>query len=341
MTREQLSERIGNIDDRLVQQAERIPNYRKRQWRKRIRQLAACAAALVLMAGSFAMGMMVQADRTVTRDPAGIGIIDLTDELGIQMLLPESWKDDWDGGFGVDARQDGSYSIYNKEIRNACMASDDNDFIWGGILFSVSRLPGQLTEEQIRAKGEKGCVYIAATRESTYLLYYEQDVQYTPDTEEKYLRMKSEVRDIQFLVSEIVRDAISTKGMEEKFEGTVAGIVKGLSENSIMVDEVEYISEDDTERLRELGVTEEDMWDGFYIYNPSEEQTIYTYSDEAVFTFIDWGGDFTGLPYPSFYTTESLEEFQQYVEAYVDGWILLFFKVEDGTIQYVLERPIM
>lgn len=341
MNKEQLSERIGNIDDRLVQQAERIPNYRKRQWRKRIRQLAACAAALVLMVGSFAMGMMVQADRTVTRDPAGIGIIDLTDELGIQMLLPESWKDDWDGGFGVDARQDGSYGIYNKEIRNACMASDDNDFIWGGILFSVSRLPGQLTEEQIRAKGEKGCVYIAATRESTYLLYYEQDVQYTPDTEEKYLQMKSEIRDIQFLVSEIVRDAISTRGMEEKFEGTVAGIVKGFSEDSITIDEAEYIEEGNTDRLKELGVTEEDMWDGFYLYNPSEEQITYTYSDKTVFTFIDWGGNFTGLPYPSFYTTESLEEFHKYVETYADGWLLLFFKVEDGAIQYVLERPIM
>ena len=341
MNKEQLSERIGNIDDRLVQQAERIPNYRKRQWRKTIRQLAACAAALVLMAGSFAMGMMVQADRTVTRDPAGIGIIDLTDELGILMLLPESWKDDWDGGFGVDARQDGSYGIYNREIRNACMASDDNAFIQGGILFYVVRLPGQLTEEQIKAKGEKGCVYIAATGEYTYLLYYENGVQYTPDTEEKYLRMQSEVKEIQFIISDIARDAISMKGLEEKFEGTVAGIVKGFSEDSITIDVVEYIEEDDTERLKELGVTEEDMWDGFYLYNPSEEQTTYTYSEETAFTFIDWNGDFTGLPYPSYYTTESPKEFHEYVKDYVDGWLLLFFQVEDGVIRYVLERPIM
>lgn len=341
MTREQLSERMGNIDDRLVQQAEQIPNYRKLHRRKRIRKLAACAAALALMVGSFVAGVMVEAHRTVSGDPVGTGVIDLTEEIGILMLLPESWREDWDSGFGVEARQDGSYSIYSKEIRNACMASDDNDFVWGGILFSVARLPGQLTEEQVMANGDKGCVYIAATGEGTYLLYYEQDVQYTPDTEEKYLRMKSEVRDIEFLVSEIVRDAISTRGMEEKFEGTVAGIVKGLSEDSITIDPVEYIDDSDTERLRELGVTEEDMWDGFYIYNPSEEQTTYTYSDKAVFTFIDWGGVFTGLPYPSFYTTESLEEFQEYVEAYVDGWILLFFKVEDGTIQYVVERPIM
>ena len=341
MTSEQLSERIGNIDDKLVQQAERIPNYQKRHRRKRIGRLAACAAALLLMAGSFVAGVMVEAHRTITRDPVGIGVIDLTDELGIHMLLPESWREDWDDGFGVEARQDGSYSIYSKEIRSACMASDDDDFIWGGILFSVARLSGQLTEEQVRETGEKGCVYIAATRESTYMLYYEQDVQYTPDTEEKYLRMQAEVKDIQFIINEIARDSISIKGMEDKFEDTVAGVVKGISQNSITIDPVEYIDEKETERLEELGVTEEDMWDGFYIYNPNEEQTTYTYSEEAVFTFIDWSGDYTGLPYPSYYTTKSLTEFQEYVETYGDGWLLLFFKVEDGVIQYVLERPVM
>lgn len=341
MTGKQLSERIGNIDDRLVQQAEHIPNYRMRHMRKRIRRMAACAAALVLAVCSFAVGVMVEARRTVARNPVGIGVIDLTDEIGICMLLPESWREDWDSGFGVEARQDGSYGIYSREIRSACMASDDNDFIWGGTLFSVARLPGQLTQEQARENGEKGCVYIAATRESTYLLYYEQDVQYTPDTEEKYLQLKSEVRDIQFIVGEVAGDAISVRGIEEKFEGTVAGVVKSFSDDSITVDVVEYISEDDTARLKELGVTEEEMWDGFYIYNPSEEQTTYTYSDEAVFTFIDWGGDFTGLPYPSYYTTKSLTEFREYVAGYGDGWLLLFFKEEDGVIQYVLERPIM
>lgn len=340
MTREQFAERMGNIDDRLVQQAEHF-NYRKNRRRKRLRQLAACAAALVLMAGSFAAGVMVEAYRNVTGDPVGTGVIDLTEELGIVMLLPESWKEDWNSGFGVEARQDGSYSVYSKEIRNAYMAASDSDFIQGGILFSVARLPMQLTEEQVKENGEKGCAYIAATGDATYLLYYGAEVQYTPDTEEKYFQMISEVRDIQFIIGDIARDAISTRGMEEKFEGTVAGLVKDLSEDSITIDPVEYIDEGDTERLRELGVTEEDMWDGFYIHNPDEEQTTYTYSDEAVFTFIDWSGEFTGLPYPAFYTTKSTAEFHEYAEGYRDGWLLLFFKVENGIVRYVVERPIM
>ena len=138
---------------------------------------------------------------------------------------------------------------------------------------------------QIRENGERGCVYIAATRDSTYLLYYEQDVQYTPDMEEKYFQMQAEVGDIQFIVSETARDAISiSQGIEEKFGGTIEGIVKGNLIDSITVDLVEYVEEDDT---------------------------------------------------------ESPKEFHEYVKDYVDGWLLLFFRVEDGVIQYVLERPIM
>ena len=49
MNKKQLSEHIGNIDDRLVQQAEKLPNYATQRRQKRIRRLLTAAAALVLM----------------------------------------------------------------------------------------------------------------------------------------------------------------------------------------------------------------------------------------------------------------------------------------------------
>ena len=55
MNKKQLSEHIGNIDDRLVQQAEIIPNYVARRRQKRIRQLLATVAALVLMFFGFSI----------------------------------------------------------------------------------------------------------------------------------------------------------------------------------------------------------------------------------------------------------------------------------------------
>ncbi len=345
MNERQLAERIGNIDDGLIQQAESYRITTKQRRMKALKRAAACAAVLVLAVGSFMLGRVAEADRTVRPNPLGIGMVHL-DEIGLVLLLPESWGgsdwDDWENVFGVESRQDGSYSIYSREIRRACMESDDNDFIWGGVLFSIVKRPGQMTEQQVAAEG-KDCKYIAATRSGTYILYYPEDVQYTPETQEKYLQLKSGIQDIQFVVGDMAAEelALSKAGIEDKFEGTIAGVVKSVSPDGITVDIVEYIPEDDTKRLKELGVTEDDMWDGFYIHNPDEELTAWKYSEDAVFTFIDWAGEFTGGLYPLYYTTTSVEEFCRYVEPYTDGWILLFFKVEDGAVKYVLERPIM
>ena len=45
MNKKQLSEHIGNIDDRLVEQAENIPNYRQLHHRQTIRRFLTAAAA--------------------------------------------------------------------------------------------------------------------------------------------------------------------------------------------------------------------------------------------------------------------------------------------------------
>ena len=52
MNRTQLSAYIGNIDDKLVQQAEQIPNYAMQRRHKRRKQFLASAAVLALMFSS-------------------------------------------------------------------------------------------------------------------------------------------------------------------------------------------------------------------------------------------------------------------------------------------------
>ena len=58
MTAKELAENIGNIDQRLVESAERTPNYGRRKRKSRIRRTLALAAAAVLMTASFAAGAM-------------------------------------------------------------------------------------------------------------------------------------------------------------------------------------------------------------------------------------------------------------------------------------------
>ena len=70
MNRKQLAEHIGNIDDRLVAQAEHIPNYAALRRRKWVRQLLATAAVLALMISSFSVGALAFARETVVEVPA-------------------------------------------------------------------------------------------------------------------------------------------------------------------------------------------------------------------------------------------------------------------------------
>ena len=67
MNRKQLAEHIGNIDDRLVAQAEHIPNYAALRRRKWVRQLLATAAVLALMISSFSVGALAFARETSWR----------------------------------------------------------------------------------------------------------------------------------------------------------------------------------------------------------------------------------------------------------------------------------
>ena len=91
MNRKQLADRIGNIDDRLVQQAEDVPNYARLRREKRLKRLAGMAAVLVLMACSGAVGALAFSRETVTEVPAEQEQVVLR-EIGVTLLLPDSWK---------------------------------------------------------------------------------------------------------------------------------------------------------------------------------------------------------------------------------------------------------
>ena len=95
------------------------------------------------------------------------------------------------------------------------------------------------------------------------------------------------------------------------YEEDVAAFIKNVLADNITVDIVEYITDTNKERIKELKITEEDMPDGCYIFNSDEEVTIWKCNAETVYTFIDWNGDFTGAEPPEEYTTTDIEEFQK------------------------------
>lgn len=91
MNKKQLSQHIGNIDDRLVQKAEKVPNYAKENRQKRLRQLLTAAAAFVLMVSSFSVGAIAFAREIIVEVPAAQEQVEL-EEFGLTLVSSGRWK---------------------------------------------------------------------------------------------------------------------------------------------------------------------------------------------------------------------------------------------------------
>ena len=149
---------------------------------------------------------------------------------------------------------------------------------------------------------------------------------------------------IQFEPQNLVNSPIqSEKSVYDNTESEeeVAAFVKKVSVDSIEVDIIEYITDTDTERIKELKLTEDDMPDGYYFFNSDEEVTTWKCNAQTVYTFIDWNGDFTKGEFPVEYTTMDIEEFQKYIETYDNGEprMPFFFRIENGYIKQIIEKP--
>ncbi len=125
-------------------------------------------------------------------------------------------------------------------------------------------------------------------------------------------------------------------------DGTVyvAAFLKGMTENSVTVDVIEFITSDNEDRVRALNLNEGDMPDGYYIYNPDQDMTTWKLDSQTIYNFIDWNGIFTASDYPKEYTTLDMQEFQQYISTYEDSTpgMPFFFQVEDGIVKLVFEK---
>lgn len=198
MNEKQFSDRIGNVNDKLVQQAEQTPNYGREHRKRGVRQLVAIAATVALMVCSFTVGALAFAKETIVEVPVEQETITI-EEIGLTLILPDSWK-------GKYAFEQGNtfkdYYVYNPAIREA-IGGDSETLLSGGMLFYLKLWDEQLTKEQVDAGGDwdyARCRYIMTTKDGTYLLYYASDVQFTQETMDEYRQMESEISDIRFVV---------------------------------------------------------------------------------------------------------------------------------------------
>ena len=194
MNNKQFANRIGNIDDRLVQEVGQKRSNQK-EYKNMIRKFVSVAAVIALMLVSGAVGAYAFGRETVVEVPVEQETVNFED-IGLTLILPGTWKDQ----YASETNEFGEYIVYAPGIREACGGET------GGMLFCVLRWDEQLTKEQVDNGGEWSfakCEYIMTTKDGTYLLYYASDVQFTPETEATYRQMESEIKDIRFVPTEV------------------------------------------------------------------------------------------------------------------------------------------
>ena len=183
MNKKQLSDRIGNIDDQLVQEAEwsrRNRGYRSGRGLA-LRRLGAVAAVVALMVCSFGVGAAAFAKEVVVEVPVPVGQerVDL-EEIGISLILPNEWA----GRYTV---VEDTFVPYNSTMWSFCCSavydSGSTDELGGriyGTLFTVFQYADRpLSLQEFEESGMWGIGrYLLATENATYVIMYPTDVQF-------------------------------------------------------------------------------------------------------------------------------------------------------------------
>lgn len=193
MNKRQFADRIGNIDDQLVEDAQ----YRQRGRKGGFHRFLAVAVIAAMMAASFTVGALAFSQEV----PVEQETIELP-SIGLTLILPDSWK----GKYGVEMLDDGTgCGVYVTSVHNS-----QGEWNGMGCLFRVGQTYNYaMTPEELDAISPVACEYLFSTANATYSLNYASDVQWDPsdpEQEEEYLRMSGEVSQIRFVVDNVLAD---------------------------------------------------------------------------------------------------------------------------------------
>lgn len=178
MNRKQFSEHIGNMDDRLVEQAATLPNYAAQYRKKRIQQIMAAAAVLVLMLCSFSVGALAFAREIIVEVPVEAEKVELK-EIGITLLFPYSWKGKYEVVESTAENGSKLWEFCVKSIYDAKTPVDESgEDVYHGTLFSVFQYADHSVsaDEFAYDAGIAGfSSYLCSTGKATYAIRYAEE----------------------------------------------------------------------------------------------------------------------------------------------------------------------
>lgn len=207
MNSRKLADRIGNIDERLVQQAQNLPNYGVRRRNRVIKRIAMCAATLVLMVCSFAAGMAVSAREPVV-EPAQDSTQETVflEEIGLTLILPDEWKDNY--AVEVGEMEGGYvYTFYDSTIHGQGGEwSDAGILFWIGAYGDRAMTAEELEQENV-FDGAIPYRYLFSNKNTNYILVDVTDVQWDPsdpEMEQHYFMLMESIPEIRFILDNVL-----------------------------------------------------------------------------------------------------------------------------------------
>lgn len=128
----------------------------------------------------------------------------------------------------------------------------------------------------------------------------------------------------------------ASSGIYSLYEGSVT-----VDGDKLLVNDFEFVDLADLYWIRTLDLTIEDMPNGYYIHDVSDELLTFTLDESTRYNFYDTGNLFVGIDDDKRYTTTDLAEFMENFDADGDGVLgNMPFEIqvlEDGRVLSISE----
>lgn len=98
--------------------------------------------------------------------------------------------------------------------------------------------------------------------------------------------------------------------------------------DTLKIDSFEFLTTDDQTRIQELGLTDIDMPNGYYIHNESEELIEFSLDEETQYTFYDVSNLFVKEEDDKKYLTKDKDEFHTFLYRGKEKPITVPFQIE-------------
>ena len=217
-----LDGRLEAIYARLEQEDRPLTKKEEKPVKRKIFTLAraaAFAAVVALMAVSVTVGALAFSTETIVEVEVPVPVEQETivmEDIGITLILPDSWKDKY-----VTVVEGDRCAVYLKSIYDYCMEHEyyhepETGMPVAGRLFGVSLvLDKPMTPEEFDNWKPWPAMFLMATETGTYALGLPSDVQWLPAMQQEFETMQSEIANIQLVLNGAMKGALNWNGYEK------------------------------------------------------------------------------------------------------------------------------